>query len=178
MSDFEKNAMDAGGGVNEGKDFNVSSPTGKPKKRRTAEEISKDLEEKREETLKKVEEYEKNSASYEKQIRELMKKKQEADRKIKSARRDTYTHIGMKTFGDMLRILNLKEMERGCNTLSEFENLRRVIRNRIEDLLEVERMRTTAEPEKLVRFKNLLEFERLYKAEHPELYSKDGDTEV
>ena len=178
MSDYDKNAMNARGGGNEENDVNVIVPVGKPKKRRTAEEISKDLEEKREETLKKVEEYEKDSIFYERQIRDLMKKKQEADRKIKSARRDTYTHIGMKTFGDMLRILNLKEMERGCNTLSEFENLRKVIRNRIEDLLEVERMRTTAEPEKLVRFKELLEFERRYKAEHPELFSKDGDNEV
>ena len=174
MSDDNKDVMIAKDSNDEKKDVNVNGPTGKPKKRRTADEIAQDLEKKRVETLKNVEEYEKNSVSLDKQIKDLMKKKKDADKKIKSARPAIYTHVGMKTFGDMLRILDFKEMERGCNTLSEFEILRKAICNRIKELLEMERMRIPDEPEKVARFKELLEFERLYKAEHPEIFSEES----
>ena len=120
-----------------------------------------------------MEQYEKDSVSYEKQIQELLRQKKEADKKIKSARRDIRNHVGMKTFGDLVKLLGFRPKEKGCNTLKEFEELRRDMCNRIKELMEIERMLKADKGDKLERYNELLEIERKYKEEHPELYSDD-----
>ncbi len=114
---------------------NTNGPVKEKKKRRTAEEIAEERLQYEEKQLELAEQNEKDADYYEKQIQELLKKKAEAQKTMKKTRRTVRNHVGIKTYGALVKVMNLKQQESKLNKLSEFEKLSQYIIETVKTLM-------------------------------------------